>query len=123
MKKMLSLMVIGTLLMALIHVPAFGGDESAPSSPLSSPTRAAASPPHQDPPGELIIADVLFLRPAGMVACVVGVVGAFLTWPFAATSNSGDLVGRQLMIKPFRYTFERPLGQMDWPDSTDDTNL
>jgi hypothetical protein len=122
MKKMLSLLVVGTLFVALIHVPAFGGDESTPSSPLSSRTMTADRP-HQDPPGELIIADVLFLRPAGMVACVVGVVGAFLTWPFAATSNSGDLVGRQLMIKPFRYTFERPLGQMDWPESTDDTSL
>jgi hypothetical protein len=122
MKKMLSLLVVGTLLLALTNVPAFGADEGAPSSPVASQNRNVGSV-HQDPPGELIIADVLFLRPAGLVGCVLGMVGALVTWPFAATSNSGDLVGRQLMIKPFRYTFERPLGQMDWAESEDDTNL
>ena len=122
MRKMLSLLLIGTFLLALANVSAYGADDTTPLSPLSSRT-AASSPTHDDPPGELIIADVLFLRPAGLVACVIGAVGAFLTWPFAATSNTGDLVGRQLLIKPFRYTFERPLGQMDWPESADDTSL
>ena len=56
--------------------------------PLSGRTIGSPDPPHQDPPGELIIADVLFLRPAGMVACVVGAVGAFVTWPFAAITNT-----------------------------------
>lgn len=122
MKKMLSLLVVGTLLWAIVAAAVAGEYEGAPLSPLSSQNQAA-DPTYRDPPGELIIADVLFLRPAGLAACVVGLVGAFLTWPFAATSNSGDLVGRQLLIKPFRYTFERPLGQMDWPESADDTSL
>ena len=122
MKKMLSLLLIGTFLLAVTNVPACGAGDLAPSSPLSGRI-SDPSPTHQDPPGELIIADVLFLRPAGLVACVIGAVGAFLTWPFAATSNTPDRVGRQLLIKPFRYTFERPLGQMDWPESADDTSL
>jgi hypothetical protein len=122
MRKMLSLLLIGTFLLTLANVPAYGADDTVPSSPLSG-RNTDSNPTRQDPPGELIIADVLFLRPAGVVACVVGAVGAFLTWPFAATSNTGDRVGRQLLIKPFRYTFERPLGQLDWPESADDTSL
>lgn len=122
MRKMLSLLLIGTFLLALPQVPVCGAGDAAPSSPLSGKA-SAPGPSRNDPPGEMIIADVLFLRPAGLAACVVGAVGAFLTWPFAASSNSGDPVGRQLLIKPFRYTFERPLGQMDWPESTDDMNL
>jgi len=122
MRKMLSLLLIGTFLLALTNLPAFGAGDTTPSSPLSGRTSDSIPTTH-DPPGEMIIADVLFLRPAGLVACVIGAVGAFITWPFAATSNTGDLVGRQLLIKPFRYTFERPLGQMDWPESADDTSL
>lgn len=122
MKKMLSLLMVVVLLSVLVPPPVAGGDEASPSSPLSRQVQGD-DPARRDPPGELIIADVLFLRVAGLVACVIGAVGAFLTWPFAVSSNTGDLVGRQLLIKPFRYTFERPLGQMDWPESTDDTSL
>jgi hypothetical protein len=122
MKRILSLVIVGILLFALIPVPAFGEYEGAPSSPLSRQTQTA-KPTHPDPPGELMIVDALIMRPLGVAACIVGMVGAFLSWPFAATSNSPNPVGRQLLVKPFRWTFERPLGQMDYPDSTDDHGM
>jgi len=121
MKQILSLLLIGTLLLTLTTLPAAGQDEAAPSSPLSKQAGTGYSQ-RQDPPGELILADILFLRPAGLAACVVGLAGAFLTWPIAATSNSGDRVGRQLIQKPFKYTFERPLGQMDYSGDEDMPN-
>jgi hypothetical protein len=68
-----------------------------------------------DPPGELIIADALVLRPLGVVASVVGLVSASIfAFPWAATSNSYDRVERELIQKPFDYTFCRPLGDVDY---------
>jgi len=122
MKKTLSLLVVAALLLALVPAPAIGVDDAVPSSPLSR-SAPAEDPSRSDPPGELIIADVLFLRTAGLVACVIGAVGALVVWPFAAASRSENVVCRQLLVKPFRYTFERPLGQMDWPESADDPSL
>ena len=112
MKKTLSLLVIGTLLLALTNIPALGDSEEAPLVPATTLADAPA-PAHQDPPGELMIADALIIRPIGMVACVVGLAGALVVWPFAAASNSCDSACRQLIMKPFQFTFERPLGQFD----------
>lgn len=122
MKKMLSLLVAGTLLLASVTAPLAGDYESAPSSPLSRQIDTTDSTPHRDPPGEMIIADVLFLRPVGFAGMIVGAVGALLAWPFAAATNSCDTVCRALLIRPYEYTFVRPLGQMDWPESADDTS-
>jgi hypothetical protein len=70
--------------------------------------------PH-DPPGELIIADALVMRPLGIVACAVGLISASIfVVPWAATSNSYDRVERELVKKPFDYTFTRPLGDIDY---------
>lgn len=70
----------------------------------------------------MIIADVLFLRVAGLVAMVIGAAGAVLALPFAAVTGDCDVVCRALLIRPYEYTFVRPLGQTDWPASSDDTN-
>jgi hypothetical protein len=118
MKQVLSLMLAGTLILSLMTVPLSGAQETAPSSPISRQIDSTATV-HQDPPGELIIADVLIMRPIGMVACVVGLVGAAVAWPFAAMTNSCDRVCNQLIHKPFNYTFARPLGQMEYEDPTD----
>lgn len=113
MKRILSLLVIATILLTLTNIPAWSFSDEAPSSPLATMADEPA-PAHRDPPGELMIADALIVRPIGIVACVVGLAGALVTWPFAATSNTPDPVGRELLQKPFSYTFERPLGQFDW---------
>ncbi len=65
----------------------------------------------------MIIADVLIMRPLGIAACIVGLAGAVVAWPFAAITNSCDRVCKQLIIVPYKYTFERPLGQMEYEDA------
>jgi hypothetical protein len=116
MKKSLSLLLSVTFVLTLMVVPPAGAQESTPSPPpLSTPTQQATTI-HSDPPGELIIADVLVMRPLGMAACVIGLAGALLAWPFAAITNSCDRVCNELIVKPYKYTFERPLGQMDYGD-------
>jgi len=57
--------------------------------------------------------DVLILRPAGIIACAVGLVGAAVALPFADTSNSQEVVTQSLIADPFAYTFKRPIGQID----------
>jgi hypothetical protein len=120
MKQILSLLLAVALILSLITVPPSGAQEEAPSSPI--PKQTDSTPViHKDPPGELIIADVLIMRPVGMVACVVGLAGAIIAWPFAAMTNSCDRVCKQLINKPFNYTFARPLGQMEYDDAADPT--
>jgi hypothetical protein len=113
MKQILSLLVIATLLLSSISIPPCSAQENAPSSPLST-TAETPKPQPQDAPGELMIADVLLMRPLGFAACIIGLVGAVVAYPFALITNSQDTVCRALVEKPFRYTFQRPVGQMEW---------
>lgn len=58
-----------------------------------------------------VIIDVLVLRPAGLVACALGLVSAVIALPFAIPSHSMDKVSKVLIQEPFYYTFKRPLGK------------
>ena len=57
--------------------------------------------------------DVLILRPAGIIACAVGLGASVVALPFAAASNSREEVTQALIADPFAYTFKRPIGQID----------
>lgn len=123
MKKLLSLLMAGTFFMTIMATPVVSsGYDSAPSSSLSRQLDTSDSP-RNDPAGEMIIADVLFLRVAGLVAMVIGAAGAVLAMPFAAITGDCDVVCRAMLVRPYEYTFVRPLGQTDWPASSDDTNF
>lgn len=114
MKRLLTCMILAPLMVALIGVPVNAQQSSsAYSSEYTSPY-STYTPEHHDPPGELILADVLILRPLGIVASAVGLAGSLVSIPFAASSNSGDLVGRKLIKEPFDYTWCRPLGDVDY---------
>ncbi len=70
--------------------------------------------PCESPPGELIVVDTLVLRPLGVAACIIGLAGAVVALPFAAASNSADRVAQSLIVEPFQYTFQRPLGTLSY---------
>jgi hypothetical protein len=72
------------------------------------------SSPCNTPPGEWIIVDALVLRPAGIAAIGVGLVGAVIALPFAALSGSADRVTQRLIMEPFYYTFKRPIGDLNY---------
>jgi hypothetical protein len=69
---------------------------------------------------EEIIADGLLLRPGGLVATVVGTAVFVVTLPFSIPTKSVDRAAQKLIVDPAKYTFVRPLGQieiskpMDW---------
>lgn len=58
-------------------------------------------------------ADALVARPAGVAATVVGAAVYLVALPFAAISGDVKETGRVLVGGPARWTFRRPLGQLD----------
>ena len=62
---------------------------------------------------ETIIADGLLLRPGGLVATVVGTAVFVVTLPFSIPTKSVDKAAQKLIVDPAKYTFVRPLGQIE----------
>jgi hypothetical protein len=77
-------------------------------------TLAAASPASasEDTSFE-IIADTIVVRPACLVATVVGSALFVVRLPFSAASKSVKKTANTLVVKPAQATFTRPLGDMD----------
>jgi hypothetical protein len=68
--------------------------------------------PEGDPPGEAIIFDAVIMRPLSLASMVLGLAGTVVSAPWATTSCTWDRVHRQLLMKPYMYTFCRPLGNL-----------
>jgi hypothetical protein len=64
--------------------------------------------------GMEIVADVLIVRPAGIVSVVFGTAMYVVSLPFAIPSGSVGRAGKLLVADPFNYTFCRPLGDFDY---------
>jgi hypothetical protein len=63
------------------------------------------------PTGEGMAADLVFVRPLGIAACVLGLAAAIVATPFIATSCCGRLTYEKFVGEPFAFTFKRPLGE------------
>jgi hypothetical protein len=66
-----------------------------------------------DVSAEAIIADGLLLRPAGVVATIVGTLVFVVVLPFSIPTKSVDKAAQKLIVDPAKYTFVRPLGQVE----------
>ncbi|MDR3567048.1 MAG: hypothetical protein P4L43_03375 [Syntrophobacteraceae bacterium] len=106
MKKAMLLLAVMFFAVAL-GLPAFA-QENLPPDPSMTGRFS------QDPPGEFILFDTFILRPLGLVAMGVGAVGAAASAPWANSSHSQYRVKRELLDKPYWYTFCRPLGDSDF---------
>lgn len=62
---------------------------------------------------EAILADGLLVRPFGIAATLFGAVAFVVTLPFSIPTKSVNKVAQKLVVEPARYTFNRPLGQLD----------
>ena len=67
----------------------------------------------EDVSAEAIIADGLLLKPAGVLATLAGTLAFVVTLPFSIPTRSVDKAAQKLIVDPARYTFVRPLGQID----------
>ena len=66
-----------------------------------------------DVSAEAIIADGLLLRPAGVLATILGTMAFVITLPFSIPTKSVDKAAQKLVVDPAKYTFTRPLGQIE----------
>lgn len=63
------------------------------------------------PSAAAIAADLVVLRPAGLIGTVLGTCGFIISLPVTIPLKKVDSIGKDLVIAPFHYTFERPLGK------------
>ncbi len=67
--------------------------------------------------GPAMVVDTLFVRPVGIAAIAVGTAVFIVSLPFAALSDSVDHTAQELVVKPVKFTFSRPVG--DFYDDND----
>ena len=60
--------------------------------------------------GEEMIFDLLFLRPIGFAATVIGAAAFVVSLPFTIPMKQVDEAADKLVVKPGKYTFVRKLG-------------
>ena len=65
----------------------------------------------EEPEGGEMIYDAVIVRPIGLVATAVGTVFFVLSLPFSAAGGNVDSASEELVKKPARFTFKRPLGE------------
>lgn len=76
------------------------------------------APAQEEYPGREVsagsmILDVAFVRPLGLFAMVMGSAALVLSLPFSLPTGSADEAAHMLVVEPTRFTFKRPLGQLD----------
>ncbi len=101
-----------TLLLTLIFlsvmiIPVFAEEPLPPDPTLSGRFTA-------EPAGEFIIVDTFVLRPLGIASMAVGAGSAIFAYPWSRPSHSEERVTRELIQKPYWYTFCRPIGDIDF---------
>jgi len=64
-----------------------------------------------DPTGGEMIYDILVLRPVGICAQAIGAATFFISAPFSAAGENIYDAQDELIIKPAKFTWKRPLGE------------
>ncbi len=62
--------------------------------------------------GADMVVDLLVTRPLGLLAVIAGSAAFVVALPFTLPSDSVDAAAEELVKKPYRYTFKRPLGEL-----------
>lgn len=74
----------------------------------SSPLLAQTPPPS----GSDMFVDLVVTRPLGLLGIIVGSAAFVVALPFTIPSGSVGRSAEELVKKPVRYTFNRPLGEI-----------
>lgn len=75
---------------------------------------AGAAAIKQEPSSTAVVYDVLLMRPLGLVATTVGTALFVVGLPFTIPSRSVKVSADKLVVAPFNFTFQRPIGDMDY---------
>lgn len=65
----------------------------------------------REPEGGEMIYDFVVLRPVGIIATALGSVFFIISLPFSALGDNVGAAGQKLVKDPYRFTFDRPLGE------------
>ena len=105
--KRIFLILTAVAMLSVAAVPLMAQDQLPPDPNMSGRLTAP-------PQGEFIMFDVFILRPLGLASMAVGAITTEVALPWATSSHSMDRVQRELIDKPYEYTFCRPVGDMDF---------
>lgn len=105
MKK--TALIMTMILLSMTAIPVLAEEILPPDPTLTGRFTA-------EPQGEYIVFDAFILRPLGLFAMGVGAASAAFASPWTVSSGSEDRVNRELLQKPYWYTFCRPLGDIDF---------
>jgi hypothetical protein len=67
----------------------------------------------QEPRAETMIFDFLVLRPFGLIGTAIGTAAFIVSLPFSLPTKSADEAAQKLVVDPAKFTFARPLGQVE----------
>ncbi|MBI5642379.1 MAG: hypothetical protein HY954_02775 [Deltaproteobacteria bacterium] len=67
----------------------------------------------REPTGGAMAFDIIFTRPLGIAAIVVGTALFVAALPFSLPTGSVGVTAEKLIGEPIEYTFKRPVGELD----------
>jgi len=79
--------------------------------PFSSAVLAQEENEDVDMPGMMAV-DILLARPIGIISTVLGTALFIVSLPFSALGGNTKQAYENLIAKPAKYTFKRPLGNL-----------
>jgi hypothetical protein len=74
---------------------------------------ALAENQHDEEKGIRMAADIVVVRPLGIVATAGGTILAIVALPFSLLGGNTNEVFHYMVVKPAKFTFVRPLGDFD----------
>jgi hypothetical protein len=80
---------------------------------LAGPSLASSQKPSIEDPAGAMAVDLLFIRPVGIAATIVGGALFIVSLPCSALGGNVGEAGQRLVVDPALFTFDRPLGQLD----------
>lgn len=98
MQKIAKQSIIFLIIATLVLIP-FGTSALAGSQKMSDDLSAGA-----------MAADLIFARPLGIVALVLGSAIFIVSLPFSALGGNAGEASQKLVVDPAKFTFKRPLG-------------
>lgn len=79
---------------------------------LTTSTAAlAAAQMSDEPSATAIAADVVIIRPLGIISLVMGSALFVVSLPFTIPAQGVKMTAQKLVVEPFHFTFTRPIGE------------
>ena len=101
--------LVAVLIVCLVTPVTFAA--AAGQYETTTETRSSMGDTKEEITGEEMVADAVFLRPLGLASLVLGTAAFVATLIFTVPMQQVEEAGHQLVVKPAKYTFARPLGQ------------